>query len=261
MSALFVGISVTLVLSLIKTTRIDLRPIWMLTGLALLASEALLTGPALVVSLGAILLMTQHNRWVDVAVVLAALLIAFNVIPVSGQLSWQIPFKTLDLPIEAGFSAGKVAAGFMVLSRLPGIPLQIDAPVKGVMAGMALALPTLLLASALGATEWSPQWGTGLGWLGFFLHQLTLVTLIEEALFRAWLIERLKSRLGLAVPASALSFGLAHFAGGEAYVILATLAGFGYALSYLRWGLLGAMGAHLGLNTVHALFLSYPFFA
>ena len=93
-----------------------------------------------------------------------------------------------------------------------------------------------------------------------------LTALPEEAIFRGvvqnWLARRLggASRDGLvaAVIAGAI-FGVAHFAGGPRYVVLATVAGIGYGWIYATTGsLAAAIAAHAGLNTLHFLFFTYP---
>lgn len=63
----------------------------------------------------------------------------------------------------------------------------------------------------------------------------------------------------LAVGGSAALFGLAHWAGGWSYVLLAALAGLGYALAFRASGRIEmAILAHFGLNAVHFLLLTYP---
>jgi membrane protease YdiL (CAAX protease family) len=64
---------------------------------------------------------------------------------------------------------------------------------------------------------------------------------------------------GVAVAASAVLFGLAHFAGGASYIVLATAAGLGYAIVYQRTQSIEmSMLAHFALNTTHFLLFTYP---
>jgi hypothetical protein len=58
---------------------------------------------------------------------------------------------------------------------------------------------------------------------------------------------------------SAASFGLAHAAGGWQYVLLAAVAGCGYALVYHRTTRLEmAILCHFTVNAVHFLLFTYP---
>jgi membrane protease YdiL (CAAX protease family) len=96
-----------------------------------------------------------------------------------------------------------------------------------------------------------------------------LTALPEEALFRGvvqeWVAHGLAGRwqarkagLVAAVVVGAL-FGLAHAAGGPAYVVLAAVAGIGYGWIYAETRSIGAaIAAHAGLNAIHFVFFSYP---
>ena len=58
---------------------------------------------------------------------------------------------------------------------------------------------------------------------------------------------------------SALAFGLAHAGGGWRYVLLATIAGTGYALAWQRTGRIEAsILAHFAVNATHFLLFTYP---
>lgn len=102
-----------------------------------------------------------------------------------------------------------------------------------------------------------------------FLGKMLLWTcVLEEAFFRGVVQERLSrvrvfsgAATGRWVPlllASAL-FGLAHAAGGWAYVGLAALAGLGYGWAYARTGCIeSAIAVHFLLNATHFLAFTYP---
>lgn len=101
----------------------------------------------------------------------------------------------------------------------------------------------------------------------FVVVNLLLICVAEEAFFRGFVQEslhRLSSKpLGsaLAVGASALLFGLAHFAGGVMYMVLASLAGLGYALVYQQSRRIEmAILVHFGFNLVHFLCFTYPMY-
>jgi membrane protease YdiL (CAAX protease family) len=58
---------------------------------------------------------------------------------------------------------------------------------------------------------------------------------------------------------STVLFGLAHARGGPGLVVLAALAGLGYAAAYLRSGRIeGAILTHFALNAVHFVAFTYP---
>jgi uncharacterized protein len=101
----------------------------------------------------------------------------------------------------------------------------------------------------------------------FIVVNLLLTCVAEEAFFRGLVQEslhRLSSKpLGtaLAAGASALLFGLAHFAGGVMYMVLASLAGLGYALVYQQSRRIEmAILLHFGFNLVHFLCFTYPMY-
>jgi membrane protease YdiL (CAAX protease family) len=95
---------------------------------------------------------------------------------------------------------------------------------------------------------------------------LFFTCMAEEAFFRGFLQKHLVKKLseypygritGMAIVSSL--FGLAHYAGGIQYIILATVAGFGYGWSYERTGYIeAAILTHFLLNTLHFLFFTYP---
>ncbi|KQV85935.1 CPBP family intramembrane glutamic endopeptidase [Rhizobacter sp. Root1221] len=101
-----------------------------------------------------------------------------------------------------------------------------------------------------------------------FLAKMLLWTCVmEEAFFRGLLQERLMRvpalargpGLALAVGVPAGLFGLAHAAGGWAYVGLATLAGVGYGIAYARTRRIeAAIATHFVLNAVHFVAFTYP---
>jgi membrane protease YdiL (CAAX protease family) len=131
------------------------------------------------------------------------------------------------------------------------------------LAWAAAAAVCLGSALALGVVDWAPKWpAAGPIWL---LNNALLVTLAEEALFRGYLQERLSllwrdrawgGQAALAV--AALAFGLAHYAGGWQWMLLAGLAGAAYGWAYRHGGLAAAVLAHLGLNAAHFALFTYP---
>lgn len=63
----------------------------------------------------------------------------------------------------------------------------------------------------------------------------------------------------LALGVAAVLFGLAHFAGGVKYVMLATVAGWGYGAVVQRTGCIEAgILTHFLVNLIHFFCFTYP---
>ena len=95
---------------------------------------------------------------------------------------------------------------------------------------------------------------------------LLMTCLTEEAFFRGFVQRDVRSLLArrphaehIAIAFGAVTFGLAHLAGGPAYAALATVAGTGYGYVYARTGRIEmAMLTHFALNATHFLLFTYP---
>ncbi len=144
--------------------------------------------------------------------------------------------------------------------------------VRATAATAAIALLTLVAvgaaATAAGFVAWDPKWPAILGvWVP---ANLFLTCVAEEAFFRG-LLQRhlgraLRGRMRAPAPAAVLvaaaAFGVAHFAGGITYVLLATLAGVGYgAACHLTGRVEAGILVHFALNLAHLLLFTYPFAA
>ena len=122
----------------------------------------------------------------------------------------------------------------------------------------------MVLSVAAGYVRFEPKFPADT-WLWLWVN-LCFTCLAEEALFRGFIQAQLQ-RLwqgrswgaGLALAVAAVSFGLAHAAGGAAYVALATVAGLGYGWIYQRTRRIEAsILTHFALNTVHFFAFTYP---
>ncbi len=125
--------------------------------------------------------------------------------------------------------------------------------------GLAL-LPLIFLAAvsigALRPEAKLPPW-----WLVFAVSNLFLTCFAEEAFFRGYLQSLFSSKLGPigGVVAASLLFGLAHFGGGPALVIFATVLGLGLGLAYAATGRLWVpIAMHFAFNFVHLAYFTYP---
>ena len=132
------------------------------------------------------------------------------------------------------------------------------AVLTGVVVGVA--------ATATGFVAWDPKWPAILGvWVP---ANLLLTCVAEETFFRGVLQRHLggflRGRVSepalAALLAGAVAFGVAHFAGGTTYVVLATVAGIGYGAAYHVTGRVEAsIVVHFLLNLAHLVLFSYPF--
>lgn len=132
-----------------------------------------------------------------------------------------------------------------------------------VLACGAAVLVCLGIAIALGVVGWAPKWPDS-GWI-WLINNALLVTLAEEALFRGYVQQQLATRwrqhgwgAWAALGVAAVLFGLAHFAGGWQWMLLAAIAGAAYGVAYRYGGLAAAVLAHLGLNAAHFGLFTYP---
>jgi membrane protease YdiL (CAAX protease family) len=131
-----------------------------------------------------------------------------------------------------------------------------------VTSGMIALLLVLSLMS--GYVRFSPKFPPeSLIWIAV---NLCFTCVAEEALFRGFVQAQLqqawsRARGGkwFALAVAAWLFGVAHLAGGPAYVALATVAGAGYGWAYLRTGRIEAsILTHFALNATHFFFFTYP---
>lgn len=108
----------------------------------------------------------------------------------------------------------------------------------------------------------------------FLATNLFLTCVAEEAFFRSLIQDPLRgvragraesagkssgARAVVAIVVSGALFGIAHAAGGTSMIVLAALAGIGYAAVYARTNRIeAAILVHFGLNATHFLAFTYP---
>ena len=140
-----------------------------------------------------------------------------------------------------------------------GPMLRRTAPV--LLATLVVVLGT---GTLLGYVAPDVKWMAVTPW--FLAVNLLFTCVAEEAFFRGFLLGGMARALdgrrfgtAVAVAVSTLLFGLAHAGGGPALVVMAALAGLGYAAAYLRSGRIeGAILTHFALNAVHFVAFTYP---
>ncbi|MBB1594130.1 CPBP family intramembrane glutamic endopeptidase [Achromobacter sp. UMC46] len=182
------------------------------------------------------------------------------------QVIAPAPLSPGAVPFGMYLNLDKPLVAFWVVLVLA--PPMAGASARSTTAAALLAMAAAILAClgvalALGIVGWAPKWpGTGWIWL---INNALLVTLAEEALFRGYVQQQLATRWRrhawggpAAVAVAAVLFGLAHYAGGWQWVLLAGLAGAAYGTAYRYGGLAAAVLAHLGLNAAHFGLFTYP---
>lgn len=98
------------------------------------------------------------------------------------------------------------------------------------------------------------------------IHNLLFTCITEEGFFRGFIqnllckwFSKIKYGKYLGLIIAATLFGIAHFAGGPKYIILASIAGLFYGYTYLKTERIEAsILVHFFLNTTHFIFFSYP---
>lgn len=179
-----------------------------------------------------------------------------------------VRFTPDALPFTLYLNFDKTLAGLFILGWCHA-RLTLAGEWRAMLAAMApragaLIILILLLSLAMGYVRFAPKLPAETPlWLG---ANLLFTCMAEEALFRgfvqaqlqrAW--QNVRGGSWLALGLAAVLFGLAHAAGGVAYVALATVAGLGYGWIYRRTRSIEApILAHFTLNTVHFLAFTYP---
>lgn len=212
---------------------------------------------------------SQVVQWLKLAAVLAlALGLMAHVFPGFNNLKIfdEAQLTPGALPFTMYLNFDKAMAGVLLLALLVK-PAQWApfSPEDWKVVGLTLvALFAVLVPAALliGYVRFDLKPMNGI-WM---LNNLAFVCVAEEVVFRGLL----QNRLMLLRPGSdtwrwacvgiaAVAFGLAHFAGGPAYVGLATIAGVAYGFVYLKTRKIEApIFVHFALNLIHFVFFTYP---
>jgi len=173
-----------------------------------------------------------------------------------------------DVPYSQNLNFDKALIGFFYLLLGTTVirtlnEVKESAKIYGVGVGLILAC---VLPSSIVMGYVRPDLKFG----GFFLQwawvNLFFTCLAEEAFFRGFIQHRLsmlwaRTRYGAvaALLVSSSRFGVAHFAGGFKYIVLATIAGIGYGLVYSRARHIEAsVLTHFSVNAAHFVFFTYP---
>ncbi len=221
---------------------------------------------AVVLGLAGAALLPHLKGWIAVAghalLILWCLAMGAHLLPGFQNLKVldQVQAGAASTSFTMHLNLDKPMVFFAVLLAWPGM-LYSAIPTKTfpLLAGLLLLPGLFLLGLALGAIQ--PEFSIPPWWLVFALSNLFLTCLTEEAFFRGYLQSAITSRLGTlgGVFAASLLFGLAHFGGGPALVIFASILGLACGLGYYATQRLWVpVAMHFGFNLVHLLAFTYP---
>jgi membrane protease YdiL (CAAX protease family) len=173
-------------------------------------------------------------------------------------------------PSTLGLGFDKAAAGLLLLAAFSTRATSWRQAVLQLPAVAAVAVATAAVsigvALAAGYVRFAPKWPEVAP--TFLLANLLFTCVAEEAFFRGLIQERLMRLAetrrqpawnGIAIAVSTVLFGLAHAGGGATWLLVATLAGLGYAVAYARTRTIeGAILVHFAVNAAHFVAFTYP---
>lgn len=244
-------------------------------GLALYAQaivpSALIWAAALLASAWWTTRAGRHRRPAWTAFIALALTLGFGLAPGFSALPLTavLPLKEASAPYALGVRLDKALVGFALamwivpLARAAGDWRAVARAVSRVAPLTMLAVfPLGLALQYVQPMAGLPDAGMTLLWV---VSNLLLVCPTEEGFFRGVLQRGLvrRTRCAVALLVSAALFGLAHFAGGPPYILLAFVAGAGYGLAYHAAGhrIEAAILTHFLLNIAHLGLFTYPYAA
>lgn len=205
------------------------------------------------------------GRWRALAhfgVILWGAALALHLVPGFGNLLVldKVVSGPDSIPFTMYLNLDKPLITFGLFLLVPGMLVQhreISLSKVAVLAGLFVLTPTLAALFRLVRPEFSfPEWI----WL-FAFNNLLFTCVAEEALFRGYIQNLLTQRFNhwIGISVASILFGLAHFAGGPLFILVAGCAGILYGLTYHWTGRLSlAIGVHFGFNLMHLIFFTYP---
>lgn len=220
----------------------------------------------------------QANPWITrlfqlMWFVLSAGLIIHKLPGYQGLLiAEDIALKSGSLPASFYLNVDKALFSWSALCFVPlfkrsfALNTQVRWWIPALLAPCGIGA-VVMIAVSTGIVTWQvavPAWFPLLA-----LSNLINTCVAEELLFRGLLFKfvtnklpaKLSSTAGnlLVLSITSAVFGLAHFAGGTSYMIVATVAGLLYGAVYLLTGrIIFAVLTHWLLNITHMLVLTYP---
>ena len=240
---------------------------------------------ALIVLVALALCVTQATRkvmyWLAFALLLLlCLALALHKVPGFNNpiVINEVHFSPGAMPFTQYLNFDKGSVGLVLLALMSPKLRRGDRAgrmVAEAAAGYAMTTAVVLgVAFASGLVRFEPKLPAQA--LLFLATNLFLTCVAEEAFFRALIQDRLRgtradqpepgdapwrARAIVAILLSGLLFGIAHAAGGTSMIVMATLAGIGYAAVYARTNRIEApILVHFGVNATHFLAFTYPAF-
>ncbi len=245
-------------------------------GLAVFSNRMGVVGILAVLTLGLVYLLFENSESFFIRMIACGLIIvlsvslAIHIVP--GFNNWKM-FESVTLgktgkAFDMFFNQDKAFVGLIILGF--GFPLVkkkeewfsvFRTTIQVLMIALLVISP---LSYLFGYTTWDVKftelffiWGIG---------NLLVTCVGEEAFFRAFLQRNLSARLQrytygnvISIAVISVLFGVAHFAGGIQYIVLATLAGIAYGVSYhITQKIEAAILCHFGVNAFRFIFLSFP---
>lgn len=182
-------------------------------------------------------------------------------------LIWNIKFSPDSIPYTQYLNFDKGMVGLILLlycrrvsslSEWKGM-LKSIFPIASIT---IIAVLTVALAIGYVRPDFKLSWYTPV----FLMTNLLFTCVAEETLFRGWIQEYLSRylvefRFGtwITIVISGLLFGVTHLAVGIPFVLLATIAGLGYAYAYhVSKRIEGTILVHFLVNALHFIAFSYP---
>ena len=214
-------------------------------------------------------LPSRYQFFIQSLVIFSALALALHFIPGFNNLLVldQVITGPDSAPFTMYLNLDKPLVFFLLFSLMPNMlstekTLTLSLTKKFILLCSFASLFILALTMQLVKQEWSfPDW-----WWLFAINNVLFTCVAEEAFFRGYLQNRLKTLISnptfsmpFSIAVSSILFGLAHFSGGINFMIVATLAGIVYGLSYHWSGRLSiAIATHFAFNICHLIFFTYP---
>ncbi|MBU2871146.1 CPBP family intramembrane glutamic endopeptidase [Colwellia sp. E2M01] len=148
------------------------------------------------------------------------------------------------------------------LPKLPSFLSRYSLPMAMVIISVLTIGLVFVLAFALGLVNWQVKLPDEA--LIFFVKMLVVTVVAEECIFRGMLQRGLTNKLGLwgVLIISGLFFGAVHAAFSPLFALASVFAGLGYGLVYYyARNIAYPIALHFILNSIHAIFLTYPMLA
>lgn len=215
-----------------------------------------------------IAILYQYKKFfiLELALFIYALALFLHFIPGVNNIKVldQVYASANSAPFNLYFSIDKPLGVFILFLLFPVLFKNTNYTKASVLKwGLLFLSPILLLCVPwyLGVIKLEislPSWI-----LYFLFSNLLLVALVEEAFFRGYLQQRLTQFIhpNLALLIASIAFGLVHYKSGVLMIVFASIAGLIYGLAYkYSKSLWSSVLFHYGLNLIHLVFFTYPFY-